>query len=73
MSAYDFIEKRFSDPNIGLDDIIKLMEDYASQCIKASLEKASEKATIIKIEGIYQPLYGVKKESITNSENIILL
>jgi hypothetical protein len=70
MSAYDFIEKRFSDLNIGLDDIIKLMEDYSTICINASLEKASEKSKT-KVISEFEVI--IDKESITNPENIILL
>jgi len=70
MSAYDFIEKRFSDPNIDLDDIIKLMEDYATEVAQASLEKASEEAEVFEVDW---DTTIVNKESITNPDNIVLL
>lgn len=73
MSAYDFIEKRFSDPNIDLDEIIKLMEDYATESIKASLEKASESGKVTHVNYGVIGEFIVVKESISNTENIVLL
>lgn len=51
---------------LHLDQISKL---YATECIKASLEKASENACI-EPKGM---MTRVDKESITNESNIILL
>lgn len=49
-----------------MDDICKI---YAEECVKASLDKASEKA---ELDGCMDSVF-VNKESITNPVNIVLL
>ena len=55
-------------------DIDKVAIKYAEECIKASLEKASENAGAYKLDypnNVSKAV--VEKETITNPENIILL
>lgn len=50
-------------------------KQYAAECVKASLEKASESATFSKYKWATsnKEIVEINKESITNPENIILL
>lgn len=51
----------------------KIMEEYATECIKASFEKASELATTEKVPFGVDYFYRVDKSSITSKENYVLL
>lgn len=52
--------------------IEEAMIEYATECIKSSLDKSSENANITTVNSIHK-WQGVDKESITNPQNIILL
>lgn len=60
-----------------INDIEIAIKSYATKCSQASLEKASENATLKYLEMFGGNFLGspkvVDKESITNPENIILL
>lgn len=66
----------WDDARHDLDEsfIFEFAKIYAKECVEASLERASIKAKIFKDSnsGSYLDAY-IKKESITNKENIILL
>lgn len=51
----------------------KIYEIYATECVKASLDKASEGKTIYKLNSNCERVYGVLKDSITNTGNIVIL
>ena len=51
--------------------VLNAMKIYAEECVKASLEKASEKGCD-SLE-LYNSEYETLKKAITNHENIILL
>lgn len=53
------------------DDFINDLKSYAKECVKASLEKASESGCD-SLE-LYNSEYETLKKSITNPENIVLL
>lgn len=57
------------------DSFFNAIKQYAKECVKASLEKASEKTDflMIDIDEINVDDYEKIKESITNPENIVLL
>lgn len=59
-------------------DIEAVCEKYAKECIKASLEKASQNVKMKLKQNIYDlsmmdDWSEIDKDSITNSENIVLL
>lgn len=60
-----FDTTNFKHANERIDELVKL---YAKECSQASLEKASEKTSLIENETSY-----VKQSEITIEENIILL
>lgn len=83
LELYEFTD--FEDVMIGfrnsrlslsflIDFTNKVRHQYAKECSKATLEKASEsgqvKKTLVAAVGNY---YVIDKESITNPENIVLL
>ena len=45
--------------------------EYTKECVKASLEKASENAETVQIK--YTNDFEIDKKSITNPDNIVLL
>lgn len=71
----DFHKFKFSDKEKAI--FLNMMREYAEECVKASLEKASENATVKSMEMFGGNFLGspkvVDKESITSPENIILL
>lgn len=72
MSIADEILKKYEDEyeyhfhKVDREFILKAMAEYTTECVKASLERASQDA-IVDYEN------KVVEESIDNSENIILL
>lgn len=52
-------------------EILEAMKRYAEECVKASLEKASESVKINRLGKTYD--VEVNKESITNPKNIVLI
>lgn len=67
--GFDSWELMRQDQGIDELDLDIISKEYATQCILASLNKASEKACI-EPKGM---MTRVDKESITNPENIMLL
>lgn len=68
------LEKQVSNEEISYSRMVEILnekaKEYAKECSQASLEKASEKAIAI-YDGEF--LTDVKKESITNPDNIVIL
>ena len=66
--GYDLILIQFT-----AEDLIDFSEEYAKKVAIASLEKASEKATVkYTLDEELNKHYLIDKSSITNEENIVL-
>lgn len=65
-----FDTTNFKHANERIDELVKM---YAKECSVASLEKASEQPSFYKLNDFSERVYGIKKELINNSENIVLL
>lgn len=69
--GFDCFEIMRQEQGIEELDLYVISKEYATECVKASLEKAYNNAEYEMVK--YTDDYEVTKESITNPENIVLL